>query len=188
MMSDYGCLGADYRRIESRFERWAVHKTLGLFFGNIPVELDFLDGDVRQLRHNSPSISVAPPKFWRLVLILRNPYLYFPQAFVNGYWFCVRGSLAELVLQLRNRKKKNTRNSGFSFSIGKTFKHVYKQYIQPPKIRQTKKHYNEDFRIYEQVIGKCLVYSCAFFEDFSSDLSTAQEHKLKIILDRIGGE
>jgi len=184
-MSAFGCIGADYNTTSGKFERWLVHKLIKFLFGGIPVELDFLEGDIRQLRNEAPTIRIAPPRLWRLILILRNPEYYLPEAFVEGYWFCTKGKLSDLVLHLTNRKGRTTKNSGLTLGINQRFRHAYKQYMRPTTLRETKTHYNSDVRMYRRIVGEDLVYSCAFFDEHAVTLADAQENKLATTLARL---
>ncbi len=180
--------GADYRSHSSKLEKWAVHKLLKFLFGSAPVELDFQEGDIKKLNHPNPTIRVAPPRLWRLILILRNPNYHFPAAYVDGFWYCTKGELSDLVLQLKNRKRRNTRNSGLSFGLGELGIHIYRHYLRPSSLRETRKHYNTDVRMYRAVLGESLIYSCAFFESVSDTLEQAQANKVSTTLRRLADQ
>ena len=178
-------ISIDYKSIASEIERWIIYQILKLLLRKIPVELDFQDGNVKKLNELTSKFHVAPPSLSRLLLILWSPEYHLPATFVDGKWFCSKGSISELIVFMQYRDGKDTRNSGLSFGVRSVAKHRYKHYLRPSSLRETRKHYNEDVRLYKKIIGDDLVYSCAFFNSEHDDLYQAQNNKLNITLERL---
>jgi cyclopropane-fatty-acyl-phospholipid synthase len=185
MNSGKSALIADYQPVNGRLQRWLLIKLFKFLFRDISFEVDFLDGDVRKIGSGPAGFRAAPPGLFRVLLILRNPNIHLPEAFVAGYWYIVSGELSELVVLMSNRKKEATNNDGPLFGVMSRLKYVYKQYINTKTLREVKSHYNEDPRIYELVLDSRMTYSCAFFGDADTDLESAQAAKLSTTFERL---
>src|ERR1700733_12096494 len=105
MNSRESALRADYKPVKSQFQRWLIFKLFEFLFRDISFEIDFLGGDVRKIGRERAEFSIAPPTLLRVLLILRNPNFYLPEAFVAGDWYVASGELSELVVLMSNRKK-----------------------------------------------------------------------------------
>lgn len=185
MHSGKSALNADYKPVEGHLQRWLLTKLFEFLFRDISFEVDFLDGDVRKIGRGPAGFRAAPPTLFRVLLILRNPNIYLPEAFVAGHWYIVSGELSELVVLMSNRKKGATNNDGPLFGVISRLKQIYKQYINPKTLREVRSHYNEDARIYELILDSRMTYSCAFFSEADADLESAQVAKLSTTFARL---
>jgi cyclopropane-fatty-acyl-phospholipid synthase len=185
MTSRKSVLNVDYVPIKGRFERWLLFRLFEFLFRDISFEIDFLDGDVRKIGKGQPGFRAAPPNLFRVLLILRNPNVLLPEAFVAGHWYIVRGELSELVVLMSHRKRGATNNDGPLMGLTSRLKYLYKQYINTKTLREVRGHYNEDPRIYELILDPRMTYSCAFFDEPDADLDSAQLAKLSTTFERL---
>ena len=184
-MAEIDSLLIDYQSITSRLERWIICQILRFLLRKLPVRLYIQYDDTKNHHKTDAEFHIAPPRLSSLLLILWNPEYYLPAMFVDGKWLCNKGNISELILALQYKNTKATRNSGLSLGIKSVVKHSYKHYLRPSSLRETRKHYNEDVRLYKKIIGDDLVYSCAFFNAQGDDLHQAQKNKLNITLERL---
>jgi cyclopropane-fatty-acyl-phospholipid synthase len=176
---------SDYQTISSKSERFFITKLFQKLFSKITFEIDYLDGDVRKIGSGFSNIKVAPPKLFQICRILLNPNYYLPQAFVDGHWYVSEGELSDFVVLMTRRSGEKTSNSGATFGMSKCARYLYKQYLNVESTREVRRHYNQNYKIYEAVLGTSMIYSCAFFEDSNQTLEDAQLNKLRIALDRL---
>jgi|GEM_PF-1299160 len=184
-MNSKSALDADYEPVRGPLERWLIFKLFGFLFRDISFDVDFLDGDVRKLGRAPSGFRIAPPGLIRMLLILRNPAVYLPEAFVAGHWYIVSGELSELVVLVGNRRRGGINNHGSLLGLTSRLRYFYRQYINANALREVKKHYNEDVRIYELILDSRMTYSCAFFSEVDTDLEHAQVAKLSTTLERL---
>ena len=174
-----------YRRVPKGWEREIIFKILSFYFRNLPVKLDFLDGDERNLSDAEAIVSFAPPRLTKILKIMLDPGLNFPQAYVDGAWFVPKGELADLILLLSHKSKNSRKNLAITDYVPRTTNHIKKQYFDSDARRETKRHYDIDHEIYELIIGPSMVYSCAFFDQPDLSLEQAQAIKIETTIKRL---
>jgi len=175
-----------YRGPQGTVSRRIVEAILRYLFGEIPVALEFDDTGLRKLNDLEPEVVIAPPSLTQILLIMRDPSFYLPEAFVKGDWYITSGNLADLVVHLHNRRGGKPENSGIFGGLVRSFIHLRKQYMQPLLTREVRKHYNSDSKLFEVILGPSMVYSCAFFDELHTTLEEAQKRKLEITFSRLG--
>ena len=166
-------------------ERNAIFGALKALFGKSPIEIDFLDGDVRPISNLTPIVSVAPPRLRCILWIMLDPSMNLPNAYVKGFWFVSRGELHDLILLLTTRHGRRRTNVGVLGVFPRYLSHVRKQKLDTSKTRETKNHYDIDYKIYELILGSTMTYSCAFFEDGIETLDQAQRNKISTTIERL---
>ena len=171
--------------INNKLERFLVSKVICYLLPEANVYLDFEGTNINDGLQNSGTIKIQPPRLLDLLWILTNPSKKFPEAFVDGRWCCKPEELTKLILLFKNQKVEKTRHNGLLLGLDAYLIHVYKQYLSSSERRKVRNHYNQDPRFYEKVIGKNLVYSCAFFQEGNESLEVAQTRKIETTLSRL---
>jgi len=184
-MSENGNRPHEYVGAKSKISRQIIFWILRYLFGQILVALKFDGESVRKLNELEVDVVIAPPTLFRILLLMRDPSFHLPEAFVKGHWYVSKGSLADFVVHLHNRRGTKPSNRGIFGGVVRSFLHVRKQYASPLLTRQVKTHYNSDSNLFELILGPSMVYSCAFFDEINVTLEQAQENKLHITLQRL---
>ncbi len=167
----------DYTHITHPVEKTIIRFLFKILYKVRAIQLSF---DSEEIVEKS-KLRFAPPRLWSWFSILKNPRLRLPEAFVDGKFHIYDGDILNLILSF------NKNNSFFlKSSIRAKLSHIYKQQIKPFTLRETKKHYNEDHKIYKKIIGESLIYSCAFFDKENYSLELAQKNKIYTTLSRLG--
>ena len=91
----------------------------------------------------------------------------------------------DLILLLTTRHGRRRTNVGALGVFPRYLSHVRKQNIDTSRTRETKDHYNIDYKIYELILGSTMTYSCAFFEDGVEKLDLAQMNKISTTIKRL---
>ncbi len=177
----------DYSVTTSRFERRNTTALMRLLFGKMPFTLDFGDGDLRPMARDTPSkFTLAPPRFRTLLWVLVNPGLRFGEAYMEGSWHLKDGKLADMLLMMLTFKGGRSRRNGLSFGLTEAITHFYKQFLATfSATRKVQGHYDESTAFFELMMGRDLVYTCAFYDDDPKDLHEAQQIKFDTIFDRL---
>jgi len=182
----YEIQAVDYQQTPKGRERDLTTAILRRLFKNLPLALDFGDGDIRPLSDLAPRVHFAPPRLRTLLALLTNPGLRFGETFMDGKWYVSKGTVFDLLLILLSAEGGEARKQGLTFGIFEIATHYYKQFIATfSATREVQRHYDVDTRLFRLMIGEDLVYSSALFEDGITDLAAAQKQKFDTIFRRM---
>ncbi len=129
---------------------------------------------------NPWDIQVNDKRFWRRIGLFGT--LGFGEAYIEGWWDARR--VDQLIFRLaRLRVEQKVLNIPKLF-CGAAAKFKNLQSISRSKVVGLQ-HYDLDNDLYEAMLGKRMVYTCAFWRD-ALDLNVAQEKKLELVCDKLG--
>ena len=129
---------------------------------------------------NPWDIQVNDKRFWRRIGLFGT--LGFGEAYIEGWWDVER--VDQLIFRLaRLRVEQKVLNIPKLF-CGAAAKFKNLQSISRSKVVGLQ-HYDLDNDLYEAMLGKRMVYTCAFWRD-ALDLNVAQEKKLELVCDKLG--
>lgn len=131
--------------------------------------------DVKVNGSRPHDITVHDPRLYNRVL--RQRELGFGEAYMDGWWDCPR--IDELVAHLLSARIRD--HIKFSPSMIRMFAMAFfnQQTISRAQ-RNAATHYNIGNDLYERMLGKQMIYSCAYWQH-AKTLDEAQEHKLDLI-------
>lgn len=130
--------------------------------------------------------TIAPPTLSRFVAMLIKPDYRLPAYFTKGFWCCEPGRLYAL-LELLTTQPRSPLNGWFQLFNANPIRDgiVYKLF--PLKVkRNIAEHYNTSPDFMKLILGDKLEYTCAFFDAQHQSLSAAQEHKIDLVIERLG--
>lgn len=133
--------------------------------------------------HQHWDIQVKHPRFFGE--LLRNPELKLGETYMQGWWECERLDLFfERVFSL---DRERAINSEFGLNLSRlraAALKIYERFCNLQSMRRSRivgeKHYDLGNDLFEMMLDKRLIYSCAYWAT-ASDLDEAQEAKLDLI-------
>jgi len=156
-------------------------------FRDVPLALDFGDGDIRAICDKPANVQFAPPRFAALLSIMIDPGLRFGESFMDGNWHVTKGSVADLLLMMLTAKGGERRKQGLTFGIAERAVYYYKQFLATFRAtRKVTRHYNVNTELYVHMIGNNLAYSSGVFTKENETLEKAQIQKFNDLNKRLG--
>jgi cyclopropane-fatty-acyl-phospholipid synthase len=129
---------------------------------------------------------LVPPRLWTLVRIFVTPTFWVGESYVTGSWYLRKGRLTDFLDVIRSEAPPVFR-CYYEFVAGlRGVRHYLAQYLlNTHYTRKVRRHYEVDSKIYEMILDREMVYTCAFFEQASQSLDDAQQHKLAVAISRL---
>jgi len=168
--------------------RWEEALITGLFKTSINrgrIGLQFKDKIV-EVGSGAYVCTIAPPTLLRFLALLAKPDYRLPNYFTKGYWCCERGKLYDF-LELLTTQERSLFHGWFRLFEANPIRDgvVYKLF--PLKVKQNiADHYNTSPDFMKLIIGDRLEYTCAFFDEYHTNLASAQQNKINLIVSRLG--
>lgn len=129
---------------------------------------------------------LAPPRLGTGLRILIAPNLWVGESYAAGLWYLKKGSLSEFLDVIRREAPPIFRKYYEFTAALKGIRHYLSQHLlNVHYTRKVRRHYEVDSKIYEMILDRELVYTCAFFERASQTLESAQQNKLAIAIARL---
>ena len=161
---------------EKRLESWIQ----GVQGGSaLPLRLELWNGRRFDFAQREPEVTIRVPHVSALTYLLKPTLANLGQAYVEGM-LEVEGrvnSMIRIATDLAQRSIKDDSRPVRSFS---PFRHTRKK-----DAAAIQYHYDVSNEFYQTFLDPNMVYSCAYFEDGSEDLATAQLKKIDHILNKI---
>ena len=168
------------------WERKIVEKIFNFMLGSEDVAIVTKDIDAHELRNNDKKFLVCAPSLLQTLKMLINPDIFVGEAYQHGYWFIKKGELYQIMEYFLNRQDARfvkyfeflSKSKGIKFFLSQIF---FVKYFT----RKVKLHYDITPYIYETILDKNLLYTCAIFESADQNLDDAQINKVNVLFDRL---
>lgn len=128
-------------------------------------------------------ITVHDDRFWERVL--RDRELGLGEAYQDGWWDANELDEFLCLAQTADLRSAVRRSPQLLLTIGRAY--VGKRQTRRGARRNAQAHYDIGNDLYERMLDKRMIYSCAYWQD-TDDLDTAQEAKLDLICRKLGLE
>ena len=171
-----------YAGTSSSFGKYLILKLLDAI-GNPPIAIALWSGTEAAPPHVSPLGTVFIKNWRALAKLMFNPELFFGDCYSSGQ-IEVRGDLPEILLTV-NRSMNGRRHA---FWHGKLASR-YLDWIQAGSLVGSRKnihhHYDIGTEFYKLWLDPQLLYTCAYFPDFTYTLEQAQIAKMNYVCDKV---
>ena len=115
--------------------------------------------------------------------VLRDPSMGFGESYMDGWWDC--DNIDELISRVFRARLDEKVSMSF-FNKLRVLKHIlFNMQSKRKAFEIGQKHYDIGNDLYENMLDKRMVYTCAFWEH-ASDLNQAQENKLELVCKKLG--
>ena len=161
---------------ESKFHQWLAQMRSET---QIPVRLHLWNGSQFDLGMSTPEVTIRIPSPSSLICLLHPSLDSLGRAYVEGK-LEVEGRL-QAIIEVANVLSEKRLTAGSR--LGRLFKpraHTRRQDKSAIEF-----HYDVSNAFYQSFLDPSMVYSCAYFEQGTEDLSTAQQQKIDHILTKI---
>jgi cyclopropane-fatty-acyl-phospholipid synthase len=129
--------------------------------------------------------TIAPPSLLRFIRLLLRPDYRLPSYFTKGFWCCEKGKLYDF-LKLLITQRNSPLHRWFHFFNRSPIRDRVVYRLFPLKVKENiALHYNTSPEFMKLILGRRLVYTCAFFDENHASLEAAQENKINKIVERL---
>jgi cyclopropane-fatty-acyl-phospholipid synthase len=182
----------DQRRIPTGPEyvypsKWTERLITGIFATSVEegtLGLQFKDKIV-EVGSGKYVCTIAPPSLLRLIRLLLRPDYRLPSYFTKGFWCCEKGKLHDF-LKLLVTQRHSPLQRWFHFFNRSPIRDRVVYRLFPLKVKENiALHYNTSPEFMKLILGRRLVYTCAFFDENHTSLEAAQENKITKIVERL---
>jgi cyclopropane-fatty-acyl-phospholipid synthase len=130
--------------------------------------------------------TIAPPTLSKFLAMFAKPDYRLPRYFTDGYWCCEPGKLYAF-LELLTTQDRSPFLTWFQLFNNNPLRDKVVYRLFPLRVKKNiAKHYNTSPEFMKLILGDRLEYTCAFFDERHTTLAGAQEHKIDLIIQRLG--
>jgi cyclopropane-fatty-acyl-phospholipid synthase len=137
--------------------------------------------DVRVNGDRPWDIVVHDKRFWRRIALFGNIGL--GDAYVDGWWDC--SAIDEMIHRLLDVASRRERQPWIVYLCGYLTGTIFNLQSLPRAFQVGERHYDIGNDLYEAMLGKDLVYSCAYWQAGAKSLEEAQRDKLELVCRKI---